>query len=140
MPFLLANWRICIGIVLFATYSAFVYRIGGNPARSELAIIKAAATAQNAHTAAIDIQTKEIAHVADKTASDSFKRIDDAYRMRDVGASKTPHVATVAGQPEPTAETSRVDTCNDRDSAHDAEQVILLQNYYNEQRTAINGM
>lgn len=54
MPFLLANWRTIIGIGLIVIYSAFLYRIGGNGPRKELAALKAAsALLQRQHEALI---------------------------------------------------------------------------------------
>lgn len=142
MPFLLNNWRICLGIALFAIYSAFLYRIGSAPYRAEIAAMKAAGKTQNAKTAATDITTKGIAHEADKTAAAGFAAIDKHYaapRVRKPSSSRpvSPD-ASIAGQLEPSPEERPLDTCNDRDSAHDAYQVIELQRFYSEIAATIN--
>lgn len=78
MPFLLANWRICCGIAIFAIYSAFLYRIGGNAPRAELAALRAAGEAYKVESARIaketdnDYRTKLAAVQSDW----------DAYRLR----------------------------------------------------------
>lgn len=53
MTLLIANWRIILVIALFATYSAFVYRIGGNSPRAELKAVHVAAEAFKQESARI---------------------------------------------------------------------------------------
>lgn len=143
MTFLLANWRTLAAIGLFAIYSAFIFRLGSLGPEAKLAEMKAAGAAQNAHTAAVEVLTKEISHAADKAAKGRFGAIDRYYadRMRNASAGKMPGTAAATGSTEPTATASVPDParCTDRDSAHDAEQVILLQSFYRDVQAAVGG-
>lgn len=78
MTFLLANWRIILVIALFATYSAFVYRIGGNSPRAELKAVHVAAEA-------FKQESVRIAKEKDRAYEKDLARVKSdwaAYRMR----------------------------------------------------------
>ncbi len=141
MPFFIANWRIIAVAIVFAIYSAFIYRIGSAPYRAELAALRAAGNAQNVATAKTDVQTKEVFTHANQTAATAFAAIDDhwLHKQPDSGTLPFPAAATGGIEPAPTPSVPDTAHCTDRDSAHDAEQVVLLQTYYEQQRALING-
>ncbi len=78
MTFLLTNWRTLSVIALFVIYSSFIYRIGGNSPRAELARIEAAAKAYQQESA-------RIAKEKDRAYEKDLARVKsdwDAYRLR----------------------------------------------------------
>ena len=133
MTFLLANWKYIAVALAVAVYTGFVYRAGGNAPRAEIAAMVAAGRAQDARVAAVDTHVKEIVHVADKNAAARFSAIDAYFLHKPAGSVEMPHFAPVAIGTQPTPAPSVPDTdrhCTDQDSAHDAEQVILIQKFY----------
>ena len=90
MTLLIANWRIILVIALFATYSAFVYRIGGNSPRAELKALHVAAEAYQQ-------ESERIAKEKNREYSEDIARVRsewDAYRLRN---RPTETVRVVAG-------------------------------------------
>lgn len=139
MTFFLTYWKELAIAAITAIVLGYTYHAGGNAPRAELAALRAAGQAQNSHTATIDAQTTEVFTHANQTAASAFAAIDNHWLLKPASLGKVPFPAPAASGTEPAPEAGRADTCTDRDSAHDAEQVILLQTYYEQQRALINA-
>jgi hypothetical protein len=86
MPFLLANWRILLVCCIFATYSAFLYRIGSAPYRAELDKIKASGKSQQEFVGKINKQQDDNRKVIENEVQAQLKAAADNavanYRKR----------------------------------------------------------
>ena len=145
MAFFLSYWKYIAAVVVVGAIVGIIYRAGGSAPRAELKAVATVGAAQNAHVAAVAVKQKEIVHEADKTAVAKFDVIDRHYpvqlRKPVARSSKVPATPAVTAIPEPAAAPTVPDTqqCTDRDSAHDAQLVLLIQQFYNDQRALINS-
>lgn len=136
------RWAI-FGLLILACCTITGLKVAGHYL-DRIALLNAAATIQNAHTAATNITTKGIAHDAAKTIVAGFAAIDASYpppRLRKPASSRPlPDAAPVAAITGTDAAPSVSDPqqCNDRDSAHDAYQVIELVKFYTDVSATIN--
>jgi len=95
MTFLRTHWRTLSVIALFVIYSSFIYRIGGNSPRAELARIEAAAKAYQQESA-------RIAKEKDRAYEKDLARVKSdwaAYRMRNKSAQAVRVVASLCADP-----------------------------------------
>ncbi len=130
-----------VAIIVVAVL-ALTYRAGGSAPRAELRALRAIAEEQANKVAKIEVKQKEVSKHANRKAADVYSRIDDAYRLRHSGSGKVPDASALAAGIEQPATPDQPNSpgCTERDSATDAAHVLMLQNFYNEQRELINGL
>lgn len=138
MTLLLGYWKQIAAVAIFAAYSGFVYWKGGELPRSQIVALQAAGKVQNAKTAQIEIKQTEVFTHADQSAVVAFAAIDNHWLRKPASPGKVPFPPAASGSTSSATEAGIPDThqCNDRDSAHDASQVIALQKFYEDIRAA----